>query len=72
MNVPILAQEDSMKQTVRRKMSLNRETVRMISDACLAGAVGGVLAAPGDRRGTGPVDSCEGCTVPTAVPTTQP
>jgi hypothetical protein len=52
-----------MKQTMRRKVVLRRETVRTLSEACLAGAVGGVVGqADGGRRGTGPVDSCEGCT----------
>jgi|GEM_PF-5134583 len=52
-----------MKQTMRRRVVLKRETVRTLSDACLAGAVGGVVGRPdGGRRGTGPVDSCEDCT----------
>lgn len=49
-----------MKQTMKRTIALKRETVRKLSDACLAGAVGGRV---GGRQGTGPVDSCEDCTL---------
>jgi hypothetical protein len=54
-----------MKQTMRRKIALKRETVRRLSEASLAGAVGGLVwesRADYARRGTGPVDSCEDCT----------
>lgn len=52
-----------MKQTLRRTITLKRETLRKLSDACLAGAVAGVEQAGPGRRGTGPVDSCEDCTL---------
>ncbi len=54
-----------MKQTIGRKIVLKRETVRKLSEAWLAGAVGGLVGesrANVGHRGTGPVDSCEDCT----------
>jgi hypothetical protein len=63
----------SMKHTRRQKFSLNRETIRRLSETLLADAVGaGTIVTRQTscfhtgccaRRGTGPVDSCEGCTV---------
>ncbi len=50
-----------MKQTIKRTIALKRETLRKLSEECLAGAVGGRV---GGRPGTGPVDSCEDCTLP--------
>jgi hypothetical protein len=58
-----------MKQIKRKPLTLGRETIRRLSEALLAGAAGGQLAASQacNRRGTGPVDSCEDCTGPVAA-----
>lgn len=48
-----------MKKTPRN-LSLKQETVRLLCDALLARANGGVING-GRGRGTGPVDSCEPC-----------
>ena len=54
-----------MKQIKRRTLALGRETICRLSETLLAGAVGGQIGVQSqacNRRGTGPVDSCEDCT----------
>jgi hypothetical protein len=54
-----------MKQIKRKTLALGRETIGRLTESWLAGAVGGQIGAQSqvcNRRGTGPVDSCEDCT----------